>query len=79
MMRHVLGTATSASVTARQYLQVTDDHFDRATKPGREAAQNTTQYSHEAGRNEPHKKQQTPRISRKIRGLTVLYRRPDTP
>ena len=50
----------SEAVARKHYLQVTDEHFERAAKGGAEAVQNPVQYSPELDREGLDKKQQTP-------------------
>jgi hypothetical protein len=59
----------SQQIAAKHYLQVTDDHFEQALKPGPEAAQNPAQYAHELSRKGPYKKQQTPVFPEEYEGL----------
>ena len=67
----------SEPVAAKHYLQVTDEHFQRASEGGDEAehdakaARNAAQYVPELGSTGQHKKQQTPIIPEEYEGLPL--------
>ncbi len=61
----------SQPVAAKHYLQVTNEHFNRAIEGEPKAAQNAAQYMHESDGKGQYKKQQTPVIPEEYEGLPL--------